>query len=499
MSTTEEGIKQSLKTEKSVKKETKMSSEAQQLAGSLPPLTQEDLQAMVKTADLDPKGGKIVREALAQEKAFRLRIAAELAALLEKLKKSASEQALEKLWQKTLAKLKTDLTLMEILNKELATKVSEGLAKYPVGSSDEPRKKTARYPLVFNKMAEAIQGALTFLTQDNCNTLSQAQSPRGYTYTTRPEEITLLQGDPNTIFGSSKGTFLKTAALTLYLSSTEKERLCDLDLTADGPYTRNWIDNSALVHSSSLPVGLELQQLDNRFRHFTYSFPGNRFAYIHSGYAFGDGLRGEKAYYRQGKTFAPKDCSSWIEHFCGLHYPLSTADQLHFYHAQTGVSYVPPQWDKTPAYRELEATFEVVPIKDPQKDLRPGQIYCVRHFNREVDPLMEKTSGKAGHTGVVLGFQSQGKDSQVVMLAYSRDMPKMEGFGVQQVPLFPEPKDGGKTLSKVMIFSIKGKVASGQAAPTATGQSATFALASEGSPASAPTAAKVNENLKSSR
>ena len=62
---------------------------------------------------------------------------------------------------------------------------------------------------------------------------------------------------------------------------------------------------------------------------------------------------------------------------------------------------------------------------------------------------------------MVLGFISQGQDSQVVVQACSREMPKVEGFGVQQFPLFPKPwvnpEDNMPYNKKVMIFSAHAK------------------------------------------
>ena len=112
-------------------------------------------------------------------------------------------------------------------------------------------------------------------------------------------------------------------------------------------------------------------------------------------------------------------------------------------------------------YPTLDTLFDVAHIADPQRDIQPGQIYCHRTFNLKDDPNMETSLGAGGHTGVVLGFISQGKDSQIVVQAYGRDMPKVEGSGVQHFPLFPEPwvkPDATPYNNKVMLFSTTGKV-----------------------------------------
>jgi len=410
-------------------------------------------------------GHPLVLKAMQEEQQFRKRTQAELDQLLEALHKAIEAEDAEdfdNIHEVALKKLSTDLQLVGRFN--------EALKAFSVGFQ---QPEQARYPLKFNKMDLAIKGALDFLQgKGNFEALCQGQAPESYCYHTKPWDITILGVDPNTLYGSSKGTFFKTAALNVYLACSGKAKLSDLDLSMPGPYS-SWIDNSAMVHTATLPTGLELTKLDESFAQFTYSFD-KRFVYVHSGYAFGDGLRGEGAYYTQGKAYTPRDCSSWVEAICGSTQIITTADQLYQYRIRTGVGTVSAEWASSPSRTELDKLFDVVKVSDPQRDIQPGQIYCHRTFNLKDDPKMEGSLGAGGHTGVVLGFISQGKDSQVVVQAYSRDMPAVEGFGVQQFPLFPEPwnkPDSTPCNNKVMIFSTQGKAVEYAAAALASSTS----------------------------
>ena len=136
---------------------------------------------------------------------------------------------------------------------------------------------------------------------------------------------------------------------------------------------------------------------------------------------------------------------SFIHVFCSKEHPLVIfLDDL--------------QWADSATRTELDLRFDAVKVVDPQRDIQPGQIYCHRTFNLQTDPEMETSLGVSGHTGVVLGFISQGKDSQIVVQACSRDMPSVEGVGIQQFPLFPQPRqkpDSTPMNNKVMLFGAR--------------------------------------------
>ncbi len=95
----------------------------------------------------------LVKKALAQETLWRQRTGEELQALFEMLQKilEGSEEDPERIQEKTLGRLTTDL--------ELVGKLNTALRDYSVGFE---RSDQVRYPLKFNKMDLAIQGALDF-------------------------------------------------------------------------------------------------------------------------------------------------------------------------------------------------------------------------------------------------------------------------------------------------------------------------------------------------
>lgn len=55
----------------------------------------------------------------------------------------------------------------------------------------------------------------------------------------------------------------------------------------------------------------------------------------------------------------------------------------------------------------------------------PGDVWVVRKFN-ETSPV-DSSLGCGGHAGIYLGTDS----GNIITLAYNRDMPYMDGFGVE--------------------------------------------------------------------
>lgn len=86
----------------------------------------------------------------------------------------------------------------------------------------------------------------------------------------------------------------------------------------------------------------------------------------------------------------------------------------------------------------------VVTVKDPSMDILPGQIYCHRRF--PAADLTMSGIGSGGHTAVVMGCYN----GHIVTMGANRDMPKLEGFGLQNFSWAEEP------LKQKMLFNVTG-------------------------------------------
>jgi len=377
----------------------------------------------------------LVKKAFQQELQWRTKTTAELDNVFLKLKEVTENTDNIPITQaQVLAKLRSDLELTKKLKAILRKE------QYKPGINVTWAVKT-------NKMEEILTGTQNLVQIDNdfAAILNDYTVPMGYQYQTLPEDITYVGENTTTLYGSSKGTFLKTALLTAYQIGTRKTRLQELNLLP----TQNaaWIDESAMVHVSPLPADLDLLSLDDGFAHYSYFFSDNitpqGLAFVHSGYAFG-GHRNEPRY-PKGKLFGPEDCSSWLAKLCNTE-TFSTLDQLFHYRLHMREGIVDPTWREGPTPAMLADCYEV---RDPQKDICPGQIYCHRVFNKEEDPTLQNSPGTGGHTTLVLGFASAGSDSKIVTIGDGRNMPTEEGLGIQAFPFNPPDN------RKVMLFMRK--------------------------------------------
>jgi hypothetical protein len=302
------------------------------------------------------------------------------------------------------------------------------LRSFPLGHN--PAKDEVPYSIKTLHMRDIIKRTRDLL-DDNLGILFYGMAPSGYQID-RPN--TTLLGEESTIWGNSKGTTLKTAfieiALTmrdLALQASSKDqvfsRIDDLECLN--------LHTSHLVHQVPIPKGIYHQ--DSSFTSQIQS--GFALTYTHSGYAYG-GHRGESAY-PKGKIGGPEDCSSFISKLTGSSLYTTTLDQQYLYQGTFERSFSPAiDWCQSPAGISLGKVLKPLRIRDPQRDIKPGQIYTIR------------TTAQATHTGLVLGFESNGKNSKVRILSYNRSEPKTEGFGHNLAAYETTP------ARKVMFFDV---------------------------------------------
>ena len=348
------------------------------------------------------------------------------------------------------------------MNRQLAEGRKQGI--YKPGNVFDGYNVT--FSLSSNKLEPILTGSITeggktstfesaaFIVENYLDTLLGGDLPVGYALDYRADQPTLLyDASSPTVLGNSKGTCLNAAMYTTLLSYRGEPTLADLLR----PQTASWqalggfdIDGSATVHLTPVPKGIESIE---GFDRFTYRYSDERtpqaLAFVHNGYAFG-GPRGEehlytKNLYPYGKAYAPQDCSSWLASLTGCASPFTTWTQLVLHRKHTGQS----DPDATSqGVLDFEAVCNTVKVSDPQRDIRPGQIMAFRSFDLSKDPEM-KGAGNGGHTGLVLGFNSQRQKSTVTILSYSRSMPNQEGFGVQEIAYDTESESN----KRLMFFS----------------------------------------------
>lgn len=387
----------------------------------------------------------LVNQVMDDERNFRQKTATEvekLDLLIRKMISTKTEEEIKLLQKTILERMNVDL--------ELAKKLNIKLKPYAPTINPNPSKEECTYPLKFNKLEPILEGAIQFLPEYFKKLEAESDMPTGYQYKTSAIEVTYLGPNKDKIYGDSKGTFLKAALLETYLTLGGK-----LEDLKSSDQKGEWIDGTAIAHVAHISNTLksELFILDKRFQDFTF-FLNDTLLFVHSGYTFGgDRSINGKGTIRQNKSFPPKDCSSFIEGLLPKPFTMTTADQLLLNRKKLNITdNIRNEWLET-TFIDMDNTFDVVSHwqQDPQKYIKPGQIYAHRNFNLQTDPKMEKM-GSGGHTGAIIGFKSDQENSQIVIANYNRDMPKEEGYGVSKIPLFPAP-----TNKTMMIFSVKGQ------------------------------------------
>lgn len=371
------------------------------------------------------KTSPLAHRAINEERAFRQETIRQIEALRLTIQNSQESDKVEdaEVWKdKILNKLEIDRNFSKQLSKELEA--------FKAGIDVPYSVKTHKTELI-------LQGTESLIKDHFYDLLDGKPIAGGYSY--HQNTITVLGEDNvSTIWGNSKGTYLKTALMYMVAQAYREQS------KTFGCFGMNWFDQSAIAHIAPLP-SLQVDYSDFSFVS-TYKVNdvlSQGLIIPHSGYAFG-GMRDEPRY-PTGKLHGPQDCSSWIAKVTKSPAAYSTADQLCAYRQLLAQpSFIPEGWDQNLDAQHLLKSYNPVIVQDLQTDIRPGQVFCLRRFN-QTDPSMSETLGVGGHTAMVLGIQN----NNIVTLGYNRDMPKMEGFGIQEFSCSDEP------YKMKMLFNIK--------------------------------------------
>jgi hypothetical protein len=415
--------------------------------------TQNEFQAIIKQARSSEN--ILVQFALSLHDSMISNTKAELDYLIKsKIPNALGSQSLEVVKKSVLEKLAQDLVLIQKLNEILKGYKVTGDMRY---INDD---KNCSFPLKFNKMKEAIEGA-QHLIKEHFETIMQQKVPAGYLYDLPPSDITVLGKNDHTIYGNSKGTFFKTALWNIALVCSGVEKLSDLSI-GNNNLKSAWVDHSPSVHIVSLPPALNLEELikiDPGFEHFTYFFrdilTANGLATIHSGYTYG-GHRTELTRYPHGKLLGPEDCTSSVARMTGCPHPVTTPDFWFYCNGQINPAFRDNQayknWLTGPEPKIIAEHYEMVAPEivdaNPLTVIKPGQTYVHVNFNLETDPKKEGLSKFTGHSGLVVGVEANDGQSLVDIFSFNRDMPGSEGFGLEKFPLDIPTR-------RVMVFSAK--------------------------------------------
>lgn len=323
------------------------------------------------------------------------------------------------------SRLDNDLKIAETINNSLSS--------YKVGVDVSWAIKT-------HKMQEILTGAQNLLNdEENAYKISIGKIPTSYDNSIGFDKIPILGYQESTIYGNSKCSYLSAAVIESYLNLLGKSsKISDINLFGN---KTPWFDKSAITHFDYLPKDAVIPNFDS------FSFmhnDSNKFGlvYVHSGYAFG-GVRGSELnpYVDNGKKFIPYDCSSWAASIVGSNYSYSTYHLLEAFNTKKQVGFVSQK--EQHIVNEALDKIEPVEVNNIQQ-VEPGMLMCFRKFNEKNS--FENSLGTSGHVAMALGTSSSG---EVVSIGYNRDMPNIEGFGIQAFPIIND--DSRKT----MFFRVK--------------------------------------------
>lgn len=298
-----------------------------------------------------------------------------------------------------------------------------------------------------NQLLEIISGSESIVkeyTEDMVNGILPEEFEKSLA------KITTLERNKGNeiISGSFKPTCFKGAIITMLVAlNGDKANASKLNL----PKERNriWVDYSAVFHTIPMPKKINKSSIHPDFESFTYYYkdptspPQGEMGFPHSGY-FPDGYRARNPI--KGIS-NPEDCSSWVFYrILNTQYPVTSYDVTQFFRIKTGIIKSDKNYTKTPEYGWLNSAL--IPVRTPtavQSVIKPGYVICIRRPEADGVVIPDKNYGVSGHVAIAL-FAT---DTHIIALACTRDVPLMEGIGVQKLSLEKEKN------SDIMILGHK--------------------------------------------
>lgn len=257
------------------------------------------------------------------------------------------------------------------------------------------------YGIKTNKVFEALNLAFPLTTEENISRVMNGCLPSGYDNSIEKGQLPVL-GAKDSYWGTSQATTITAYLRAIYYTVTKEKFGCG---------SRS--DESGIFHTFDLPMDYDSSSvLECSYLHkpdivWQLTAP-------HSGYSFG----GDRSSIKQ---FRVEDCTSFLEKIHQL--PPSSGSSADLYLAARSldgqdISMAPSGWlDSTGG--ALVKLFNTSRVPDS------GDIVASRSFSAEKPQA--SSLGNAGHAGIFLGNNG----GEIVTLAYNRDMPGMEGFGLE--------------------------------------------------------------------
>lgn len=268
------------------------------------------------------------------------------------------------------------------------------------------------YGIRTNKLSEALEGAFDIATDRNISGILGGKLPSGFDNSVG-KSLPIL-GSKGSFWGTSKPTFLTTLLETVSFSLTEE--------ASDSR-------SSAILHTFSTPKGFDSFDLEGSM--FVSVGDTLKVTVPHSGYSFG----GDRL---NSKDLRPHDCTSFLEMSAQLTAGGASTPDLYLTKrvlSKQDLVVVNKSWLKS-AGGSMVSLFDI-----NTSTPKPGDVWAVRKFSES--KAIDSSLGFSGHAGVYLGMD----EGNVVTLAYNRDMPHIEGFGLE----IREFEDNSKTRDQFWL------------------------------------------------
>jgi hypothetical protein len=340
-----------------------------------------------------------------------------LGILNERFKKSGL--SVSEFEDRVLKRIYRDLEIINTLNKTLENETD---CKNDIGCN-----------LCKQNQLQKIIGISEEIVKEHFNAMVTGNLPEEYERSLL--KITKLErskGD-KVISGSFKATCFNAAMITM-LAALNGDRANASMLDLPKKNNKTWADYSMLFHTIPLPRKIDIPSIHPDFKSFTYFYkiddsPGQgKLGFPQSGY-YPDGHRARNP---QKGIANPEDCSSLVFHqVLNAKYWITSFDIMQFFRIKAGVGRSDKQYVKTPKYDWLNSVF--IPAKNPdiKTFIKPGDLICLRRPEEQGVVIREEDYGISGHVAIAL-FAT---DSYIIALACTRDVPVMEGIGVQKLSL----------------------------------------------------------------
>jgi len=282
--------------------------------------------------------------------------------------------------------LKSEILSVQTFNKAIAANKATGCSPH--------------YGVRTHKLLEILEGTKELATEQNIGRILEEQYAAGYDNSV-PKLLPVI-AEIDSFWGTSKPTLSTT------LMQVTKCVLLDIPLSN----TRY----SATLHTFQLPEEFDTTLLKNSSLFINIDGPSVAFTIPHSGYSYG----GDRL---NSKEFRPQDCTSFLEMTAQL--PANGASTADLYLtkrvlSEQGLVVVDNSWLGSSG-GQMVRLFDINQVAP-----RPGDVWSCRKFN-EANP-MDSSLGCGGHAGIYLGRDEE----NVLTLAYNRDMPHIEGFGIER-------------------------------------------------------------------